>query len=66
MKSHDIEITLQAKDDEISKLRTALKDLLEVVQWLQDSGNIKSPIEPHPFGLAVIQAKQQARAALED
>jgi len=42
----------------------ALKNLMEVVDWLSSSGNLKSPIEPHPFGLGVIQAKQDARTAL--
>lgn len=47
------------------QLAQATRDLLDVLQWLQDSGNIKSPIEPHPFGLGVMLAKQQARAALQ-
>lgn len=49
---------------EAPAMRESLNDLLEVVQWLQDSGNLKSPIEPHPYGLGVMQAKQTARALL--
>ncbi len=45
-------------------LVAALENLLETVEWLTMSGNIKSPIEPHPYGMAVIMAKQDARAAL--
>jgi len=45
-------------------LATALNDLLEVVEWLTMSGNIKSPITPHPYGLAVMMAKQNARREL--
>lgn len=45
-------------------LAEALLNTLEILQWLQDSGNIKSPVTPHPYGMGVIMAKQQARAAL--
>lgn len=47
-----------------AELVEALKNLYETVEWLTKSGNIKSPIEPHPYGLAVIMAKQSARALL--
>jgi hypothetical protein len=52
------------KTDVQAETLKALEDLLETLQWLQDSGNLKSPIEPHPFGLGVIMAKQQARSAI--
>jgi len=42
----------------------ALKNLLETSEWLQSSGNLKSPIEPHPYGLGVMLAKSNARAAI--
>ena len=46
------------------ELAGALRDLLDTLQWLQDSGNLKSPIEPHPYGLGVLAAKQWARGVL--
>ena len=45
-------------------LLAALRDMDDLLQWLQDSGNLKSPIEPHPYGLGVMLAKQAARAAI--
>jgi len=48
----------------VPEIVKALGDLLDVVNWLQGSGNMKSPIVPHPFGLGVLGAKAQARAAL--
>lgn len=49
----------------VTELTQALQGLYNMVQWLQDSGNLKSPIEPHPYGMALIQAKQQARSVLD-
>lgn len=45
-------------------LLEALKNLLEILDWLGNSGNLNSPIEPHPYGLAVIMAKNSARGAI--
>lgn len=41
-----------------------LRDMADTLQWLQDSGNLKSPIEPHPYGLGIMAVKQKARAAI--
>ncbi len=46
------------------ELLKALEDLSEIVDWLIQSGNVNSPIEPHPYGCGVILASQQARSVL--
>lgn len=46
------------------ELLKALEDLSEIVDWLIQSGNVNSPIEPHPYGCGVILARQQARSAI--
>ena len=56
---------LDRRQARIEELEKALGDLLDVVNWLQESGNMKSPIVPHPFGLGVLGAKAAARAALK-
>jgi len=48
----------------VPEIVAALQNLLDIVDWLQKSGNMKSPVTPHPFGLGVIGAKQAARTAL--
>jgi hypothetical protein len=44
-------------------LALALKDTYETLEWVLHT-QVKGPIVPHPFGLGVIMAKQNARSAI--
>jgi hypothetical protein len=57
-------LDLPEPEKDIPALVQALKDMEELLVWLSESGNLKSPIEPHPYGLAVIQTNANARALL--
>ena len=52
--------------DDITWLHETAVNMAGMLIWLSESGNLKSPITPHPMGLGVIQALQDARAFLKE